>query len=295
MERTSENDTRAALLKFSLPARARIATGRNVGGPERVLASVLGGLLAMIGAKRRSWLALPLFAVSAGLFRRAATGHCPVYSTFGLTSAGLSPQRSSKPNRSPSGDDAAVRGYEVKRTVTVNRAVADIAAQLRDPTPLLSRLPGIENLSFDRQALAFDYVAADGHRRNVRVGFDTPPNHHSLAWHGEVDGKRQAYGLVWLAEAPGDRGTEVTLALSSGAETPPRLLAGGLLATLHDRRERVLRHYLRAAKQVLETGHVSTAEIRGSSSPGSKPLSPNSMPTPPQPPTLSSGPDARLP
>lgn len=283
MARAAQKGTPAESLKFSLPARARIGARRNVGGPERVLAGVLGGWLTAIGIKRRSWVTLPLFAAGAELLRRAATGHCPVYSTLGFTSAGLSPQRSSKPDRSSTADDAIVRGYEVKRTVTVNRAADQIAAQLRDPAALLRKLPGIENLVFEGGRLTFAYAADNGRRSTVSIGFDAPPNAHSLAWHGDVDGKWQAHGLVWLAEAPGDRGTEVTLALSSGTATQPRYVAGGLLATLHDRRDRVVRHYLRAAKQVLETGHVSTAEIRGAAAAGARRLPPAGELARPQP------------
>lgn len=61
--------------------------GTNVGNPERWLSVIAGSALAAYGLKRRSLPGLVLSAVGGALVWRGATGHCPVYSILGVSTA----------------------------------------------------------------------------------------------------------------------------------------------------------------------------------------------------------------
>jgi len=61
---------------------------RNVGPTERWVSMTAGGALALYGLARRSLAGGVLTALGAGLAYRGVTGHCPVYETLGIDTAG---------------------------------------------------------------------------------------------------------------------------------------------------------------------------------------------------------------
>jgi len=61
---------------------------RNVGPTERWVSMIAGGALALYGLARRSLAGGVLTALGAGLAYRGVTGHCPVYETLGIDTAG---------------------------------------------------------------------------------------------------------------------------------------------------------------------------------------------------------------
>src|SRR5262245_23628119 len=82
------------------PPRARpasVSTGRapqrwttpaNVGDIERWASVLGGGALTAYGLSRGSLSGLALALVGGGLAYRGLSGHCPVYGTLGLSTAG---------------------------------------------------------------------------------------------------------------------------------------------------------------------------------------------------------------
>jgi uncharacterized membrane protein len=60
----------------------------NVGGAERAVSGIAGGLLALYGVSRRSLPGLALTGLGGALVARAASGHCPAYQALGVTTAG---------------------------------------------------------------------------------------------------------------------------------------------------------------------------------------------------------------
>src|SRR4051812_7639620 len=59
----------------------------NVGGTERLLSLAGGGLLALLGLRRRDAAGLGLAALGGSLLYRGATGHCHLYGTIGVNTA----------------------------------------------------------------------------------------------------------------------------------------------------------------------------------------------------------------
>lgn len=89
-----------------------LSTTINVGNPERWLSVIAGSALAAYGLKRRSIPGLVLSAIGGALVWRGATGHCPVYETLGVSTAGQE-----------QGDQVSIpygRGIRVEKTVVIN-------------------------------------------------------------------------------------------------------------------------------------------------------------------------------
>ena len=57
---------------------------QNVGHIERILSSILGGIMLIGGLSRRSIPGLVFAATGAALLYRGATGQCKVYKSLGL-------------------------------------------------------------------------------------------------------------------------------------------------------------------------------------------------------------------
>lgn len=63
------------------------AAGRNLGGAERAISLIGGGLLALL-ALRKAPLPLALAALAGFLLYRGAGAHCPLYDALGVSTAG---------------------------------------------------------------------------------------------------------------------------------------------------------------------------------------------------------------
>jgi uncharacterized membrane protein len=61
---------------------------RNVGTVERWVSVIVGGAIALYGLRRRSIGGSLLTSLGATLAYRGMTGHCPVYATLRIDTAG---------------------------------------------------------------------------------------------------------------------------------------------------------------------------------------------------------------
>jgi uncharacterized membrane protein len=251
------------VLKYSLPARARVAPGMNVGKWDRVFAASAAVAAAALGARRRGWLRVPLLGVSAELFRRAATGHCYLYSTLGISTAGLSRQHLSKSFDDQMDGHLAPLPYPIKRTVTINKPRTDVYLRFQHLNSLLREVGEIQDMRQSSKELQFWFVPDDGAPARVRFTVDHEEQERYAFWRCHIDGLHMASGVLSFAEAPGNRGTEVAVAFDLTKTTfgGYRYIAG-VLESLVDRADNLTRHYLRTVKQIVETGHVVNARMR---------------------------------
>lgn len=60
----------------------------NVGSNERLISSLAGGALALVGLSRMSAGGFGLAAVGGALLYRGLTGHCHLYGAMGVNTAG---------------------------------------------------------------------------------------------------------------------------------------------------------------------------------------------------------------
>ena len=166
---------------------------------------------------------------------------------------------------------AGGRGLRVERTVTVVRSPAELYARWRD----LARLPEL-------MAHLESVTPLDGKRSrwvargpgDVRVTWEAELTADEpdrlIAWRSVPGSDVDNAGSVTFAEAPGARGTEVTVHLSYA---PPAGRVGGAVAALLGRGgDRQVREDLRRFKQILETGEAATGARRPAEARASQPV-----------------------
>jgi uncharacterized membrane protein len=151
------------------------------------------------------------------------------------------------------------RGIKVVRAVTIRKPAAELYAFWRD-LPNLSRVikhpVGITALSRDESHWS---VSAPGNRRvewDALIINDEPGR--LIAWRSRDGGDVDNAGSVRFEDAPGDEGTEVTVALEYN---PPGGRAGAALAKLtRDSASSQVYDALRRFKALMEAGEIPTIE-----------------------------------
>src|SRR5215213_1968902 len=94
----------------------------NVGTPERVLSSIVGGALLAYGIKRGDTLGVLLSLGGGGLALRGLTGHCHAYDAVGIdTSDGEKGD-----NASPFHKGLLASKIHVTKSVTINKSPSEL-------------------------------------------------------------------------------------------------------------------------------------------------------------------------
>ena len=233
--------------------------GRNVGELERWLSVLGGAALAVYGVDRRGAGGAILALAGAELVRRGVSGHCLLYDTMGVTTAGSSGLP--RPDE-PSGRAAVLQArhaIKIERSVTVNRSPAECYAFWRDPS----------NLPRFMQQLELAEPGGEGRSRwRVRlpggstvewtaVVINDLPN-ELIAWKSTEDSDIANAGSVHFRPTAGGRGTEVRLVMEAeppGHGAMPRTLAR-ILGMAPDA---MVRDDLRRFKQLMEAGEIIEA------------------------------------
>ncbi|HYE18517.1 MAG TPA: SRPBCC family protein [Tepidisphaeraceae bacterium] len=225
----------------------------NVGSTERLVSGGLGAALALWGLKNVTHLNLLRGALGAGvgamLLKRAATGHCQMYQALGVNQAG---------------DGAAPeqyfeRGIHVVESFTVMKPASELYAFWRDFSNLAKFMKHVQVAK-----------AVDDKHSHWKVD---GPFGMSVEWDAEIINEEQDKLIAWrslggamvdnagsvrFVEAPGDRGTEVTVTLDY---IPPAGRVSSYLAKLMGRdADQMIREDLRRFKRLMETGEVPTIE-----------------------------------
>lgn len=217
----------------------------NVGRSERWASTLGGALLVALGLSSRSLRGLGAAAAGGALVYRGVTGHCPVFATLGMDT---------------SEEAAPPAPVSVRTTLTIARPHGELYAYWRD----VERLP------------SFMHHLASVHHRDERVSEWTariPGDHGTISWMAEVvddePGRRIAWrslpgadvhnaGEVRFEDAPGDRGTEVHVAIDY---RPPGADAGRRIGALFTPAfEGMIREDLRRFKHLMETGEIPVSD-----------------------------------
>jgi uncharacterized membrane protein len=229
--------------------RGRRATAHdNVGTIERWLSILGGGTLALYGLRRGTLGGLAAAVAGGNLVYRGLSGHCPLYSSLGLSTA-----RRGSATTIPAG-----RGIKVEQTVTVNRS----------PEELYNFWRNLENLP--RFMRYLESVQVEGDRSHwvakgplgIRVQWDAEiynenPN-EMIAWRSLEGSDVDNTGSVHFTPAPAGRDTEVRVVLKYN---PPAGKLGASIAKLfgEDPKQQI-RDDLRRFKQLIEAGEMATTE-----------------------------------
>jgi uncharacterized membrane protein len=219
----------------------------NVGATERKVSLATGvALLAYLLTRRPDMkLGLPLGLDAAYMLYRGATGHCVVYEMMDI-------------NRVEDGH----RGIQVQRSVTVNKPREELFRIWRN----------FENLPrFMTHLQRVDVDEADGGKRSHwaakaplgrEVEWDSEiieerENEH-VAWKSLPGSLVESMGAVQFSDAPGGRGTIVTVSMEYH---PPAGSMGAAIAKMFGEEPAVqIKEDLRHFKQMMETGEIASVE-----------------------------------
>jgi len=231
---------------MSVPQSAkRSTTNVNVGPIERA-ASVVGGVAMLaVAFARPSKARLPLALSGGYLLYRGISGHCVSYDLLGI--------------KRVADDDGQVGGILVEQAVTVSRPREEVYRFWRNLENLPRFMEHLESVRFtaDRRS---HWVSRGP--LGTRVSWDAEivedePNER-IVWASIPGSDVQNSGWVLFAEAPGGRGTEVTVSLTYN---PPAGSTGAAVAKLFGSdASTAVREDLRRFKQIMEAGEAPTSD-----------------------------------
>jgi uncharacterized membrane protein len=226
----------------------------NVADVERWASALGGAALTAYGIKQlrdRSPAGAALAAAGGALIYRGATGHCPVYSVAGISTAGEHDETQTALS--------GARGVNVEEVVTINASPDALFAFWRRLELLprfMDHLVSVSQLDSRRsrwvaKAPAGRTVEWDAEIINEITG-------ELIAWRTVEGADVVSAGSVRFTPAPGGRGTEVRVRLQYD---PPAGKIGATVAWLlgHDPAA-TIREDLRRFKQLMEAGEVPTIE-----------------------------------
>jgi uncharacterized membrane protein len=224
----------------------------NITQAERIASAIGGGILAAVGLQRRSAGGIVLAMVGGDLLRRGITGHSFAYEMVGVRTAPLG-----------QGAETTAVPYElgirVDRAITIAKPRGEVYRFWRN----LSNLP--------RFMKNVQSVTEDGGRRSHWVV--QAPAGRTVEWdavvHNEIENELIAWrslpgaqvdnaGSVWFHDAPGGRGTEVSVELQYN---PPAGTLGAIVASFFGKEPgQQIQQDLYRLKSLMETGEVVTVE-----------------------------------
>jgi uncharacterized membrane protein len=240
-----------------VPAHAVRVRRVNVGSKERAVSGLLGAALAYLAIRQKPWWArLPMAGVALFLAKRGLTGSCDLYGLLKVSTVENMPHRGVDSGTLLSRLGARVS--RVQRSVTVARPRHEVFRFWRD----------FRNWPLFMERLEAVHALDDGHFRAVVKG----RGDKMMEWEIEVEGEGADEHITWIAtyrsevlfranlklkDAPGDRGTEVTLTMGAGVPGGP--IPSLVMGVMLKNPDRTVRKDLARFKQMMETGELITS------------------------------------
>lgn len=235
----------------------------NVGHFERGASITMGvALLALALSRHRRPEAVALGAIGSYLAWRGAGGRCLLYDALDTGTAG-----DDEEERLAAGahDDVSLEAV-----LTIGRAPDEVYAffrRLENAPRFLASIESVEVLDERRSRWRARMPAGQALEWDAEILEDRPGE--LIAWRSLPGFPVQHAGAVRFLEAPGDRGTEVRLAIDY---RPPGAPLGRALARLlGSATEYVAEEDLRRLQQILEAGEVATVRGQPQGPPGCRP------------------------
>jgi len=210
--------------------------------------------MALTGLSRGSVGGLVQALLGGGMVCRGATGHCSVYQSLGVNTAGQRGQRSSIP---------AGHGVKMEVAQTINRPREELYRFWRNFENLprfMEFLQSVKSTGDNRT----HWVA----RGPMGVSFEwdseviTDTTNELIGWRSLPGSQVDTAGSVHFTQAPGNRGTEVRVVMKYD---PPGGKVGDLIARMFGRApDQQLKEDLRRFKQLMETGEIPTTRGQAS-------------------------------
>ncbi|MHA6494179.1 SRPBCC family protein [Pseudomonas borbori] len=220
---------------------------------ERTLSLVGGGMLLANGLRQRG--ALGWFQVGLGslIAARGASGHCRLKQA-------ITPSPWEQQLRQEYGWHTV---EACMRTVTIGKPRSEVFALFSDTAKLAQVLGRVERIEqMDNKRFRWTATGPLGKPVHCIAYLDHSRSDQQIVWVSEADAMLPHRCTLNFADAPHGRGTEVRVLLACAP--PGGALGYGAASLLSKLSGNLLMRELRRIKQYLETGEVSTAQIKQS-------------------------------
>jgi uncharacterized membrane protein len=229
-------------------AETQAGSWKNVGQVERWLSLVAGAVLIAAAAKKRNAATLVAAGAGVGLIFRGASGHCPIYAEFGMSTA--------------TDEDARLaygEGFRVERGITIQKSIDEVFDFWRD----LANLPKfmehvIDVKTVDDRRSHWTVQAPMGRTVEWDAEIIHEVRNQVIGWKTVEGADVKHAGSVQFRELPAGRGTELRVELRY--DPPGGHLGKWIAAILGEEPSEQVASDLRRLKRLLETGEEPTVE-----------------------------------
>ena len=230
---------------------ARDGAVHNVGDTERLVSGLAGSILVMKGLGRGSLAGLLISGIGGALVHRGVTGRCRVYEALGQSTA---------PAHSQSGLTVP-NGIHVATSMLIQRSPDELYgewSQLENLPRMMTHLKSVTVIDEKKS----HWVASAPSIVGGQVEWDAEtvkdiPG-RQISWASLPGSQVENAGRIRFSQAPGDRGTIVSVQLDY---RPPAGRLGHWIAKLFgEDAEKQIVSDLRNFKRTIETGEIPTTE-----------------------------------
>ncbi len=226
----------------------------NLSQTERIVSTIAGGALAVLGIARGGWGGWMLALASGGLVYRGATGHCKVYKAFGVDTAHNEQSRSGVRHK---------HGTKIEKSVTINKSPEELFGFWKELSNLPRFMKHLESVQKTGEKHSHWVAKAPA---GMTVEWDAEiineQKNELIAWRSLEGASVPNAGSVRFEQAPGDRGCIVRVSLSY---EPPAGALGTTIAKLFgEEPSQQVEEDLRRFKQLMETGEIPSTDIQSS-------------------------------
>lgn len=224
---------------------------KNINDPERWMSVIVGSALAAYGLKKRSIGGFALSAIGGAMVWRGATGHCMVYESLGVSSAG-------------NGQDRQVsvpygKGVRVEKAVTINASPEQLYTFWRNFENLprfMNNLESVEVHDAKRSHWTAKGPAGTSVDWEAEIINEIP--NELIGWRSVDGSKVDNAGSVHFTRSAGGRGTEVKVVLRY--DPPAGVVGAAISKILGEDPAANVQEDLRRLKMLIETGELATTE-----------------------------------
>ncbi|HLJ96849.1 MAG TPA: SRPBCC family protein [Gemmataceae bacterium] len=218
----------------------------NVGNVERWLSLVGGGILALWGLQRGTLGGMAAAVAGGSLAYRGLSGHCPLYSSLGMSSA----------RRGPATTIPAGQGVKAEETTMIQRRPEELYRYWRNLENLPRFMHHVESVQVQGDRSHWVVKGPFGTRVEWDAEIYNENPNEMIAWRSLPGATVDSAGSVHFTPAAGNRGTDVRVVLKYNP--PAGRLGIRLAGLLGQDPERQIREDLQRFKQLMETGEAAT-------------------------------------
>jgi len=216
----------------------------NVGKVERWGSVAMGSALLAFGLSHRSKTGIGAAAAGATLLYRGASGHCPVYSTMGMSTAEASDTRTAL---------SGARGFHVREAIVLARPIEDVYRFWRsfeNFPQFMNHLERVVDLGNRHSHWVAKGPAGSSVEWDAEIINEVP--NKVIGWKSLPNSDLVTAGSVNFDAMRGGQSTQVTVHLQYA---PPGGRLGKLVAQLFgDEPSQAIREDLHRLKRLLESG-----------------------------------------